>query len=122
MIGALVGRIRRSCSGRVSDFALSILFRREYAPNRRGIRRARLRRMLRSELEERTALFAARVFTLTESVRERPGGRRPADQLLDCATSVGQTTGRRPEPGHRLGGRNVGLAHGLQANVIDSRR
>jgi four helix bundle protein len=45
--------------------------------------------MERSSLEDRTATFAAEVFTLTEEVRRRAGGRRPADQLLDCATSVG---------------------------------
>lgn len=44
--------------------------------------------MLRSDLEERTARFAADVFALTESVRAHLGGRRPADQLLGCATSV----------------------------------
>lgn len=45
--------------------------------------------MERSSLEDRTATFAADVFTLTEEVRTSPGGRRPADQLLDCGTSVG---------------------------------
>jgi four helix bundle protein len=45
--------------------------------------------MERAELEDRTATFAAEVCTLAEQVRQRPGGRRPADQLLDCATSVG---------------------------------
>jgi four helix bundle protein len=44
--------------------------------------------MLRSDLEERTARFAADIFGLTDSVRTHPGGRRPADQLLECATSV----------------------------------
>ena len=45
--------------------------------------------MQRPDLEERTGRFASAVFTLSEIVRARPGGRRPADQLLDCATSVG---------------------------------
>lgn len=45
--------------------------------------------MERTDLEARTAAFAVAVFGLTNVVRERPGGRRPADQLLDCATSVG---------------------------------
>ncbi len=45
--------------------------------------------MTRIELEERTAAFARAVFGLAESVRERAGGRRPADQLVDCATSAG---------------------------------
>ena len=44
--------------------------------------------MLRADLEVRTARFAVEVFALTESVRPHPGGRFPADQLLDCATSV----------------------------------
>jgi four helix bundle protein len=45
--------------------------------------------MDRVELEARAAAFAVRAFELTKAVREQPGGRRPADQLLDCATSVG---------------------------------
>ena len=45
--------------------------------------------MERTDLEARTAALAVAVFGLTNVVRERPGGRRPADQLLDCATSVG---------------------------------
>jgi four helix bundle protein len=45
--------------------------------------------MTRTELEERSAAFARDVFGLAALVRDRPGGRRPADQLLDCATSVG---------------------------------
>jgi four helix bundle protein len=45
--------------------------------------------MERTDLEARTAAFAVAVFGLASVVRERPGGRRPADQLLDCATSVG---------------------------------
>jgi len=45
--------------------------------------------MDRRELEKRTADLAAAVFALTNAVRARPGGRSPADQLLDCATSVG---------------------------------
>ena len=45
--------------------------------------------MERPDLEIRTEAFATAVFGLTESIRSRPGGRRPADQLLDCATSVG---------------------------------
>jgi four helix bundle protein len=45
--------------------------------------------MERTDLEARTAAFAVAVFGLANVVRERPGGRRPADQVLDCATSVG---------------------------------
>jgi len=45
--------------------------------------------MERTDLEARTAALAVAVFGLANLVRERPGGRRPADQLLDCATSVG---------------------------------
>jgi four helix bundle protein len=49
----------------------------------------RVDRMERPDLEARTAAFAVAVFGLANAVREKPGGRRPADQLLDCATSVG---------------------------------
>jgi len=45
--------------------------------------------MERATLEDRTQAFATAVFRLTEQVRASAGGRRPADQLLDCATSVG---------------------------------
>lgn len=45
--------------------------------------------MERVGLEERTAAFAVAVFGLANAAREQPGGRRPSDQLLDCATSVG---------------------------------
>jgi four helix bundle protein len=45
--------------------------------------------MDRRQLEARTAAFAVACFRLTGAVRDRPGGRRPADQLQDCATSVG---------------------------------
>ncbi|MEZ5283504.1 MAG: four helix bundle protein [Vicinamibacterales bacterium] len=45
--------------------------------------------MDRGELEARTAAFAVAVFALTGITRERPGGRRPSEQLLDCATSTG---------------------------------
>lgn len=45
--------------------------------------------MTRDELEARTAAFARDVFGLADVVRRAPGGRRPADQLVDCATSVG---------------------------------
>jgi len=45
--------------------------------------------MDRPDLEGRTAAFAVAVFGLANHVRDRPGARRPADQLLDCATSVG---------------------------------
>ena len=44
--------------------------------------------MEREELEARTAAFALVSFGLAAAVRTRPGGRRPADQLVDCATSV----------------------------------
>ena len=44
--------------------------------------------MDRDELEARTAAFAVTIFDLANSAREKPGGRRPADQLADCATSV----------------------------------
>lgn len=33
--------------------------------------------------------FAVSVFPFCRAVRRIPGGRTPADQLLDCATSVG---------------------------------
>ena len=45
--------------------------------------------MERDELERRTATFAAAGFTLASHLRDQTGGRRPADQLLDAATSVG---------------------------------
>ena len=45
--------------------------------------------MERSDLEARTAAFAAAVFQLTSIVRLKPGGRQAADQLLDAATSIG---------------------------------
>ncbi|MDP1569942.1 MAG: four helix bundle protein [Vicinamibacterales bacterium] len=45
--------------------------------------------MTREDLEERSAAFGREVFALSALVRPREGGRRPADQLLDCATSVG---------------------------------
>ena len=54
--------------------------------------------MERDDLEARTAAFAVAVFDLANAARDKPGGRRPADQLLDCATSVGHTTARRPAP------------------------
>ena len=43
----------------------------------------------RPELEARSAAFAAAVFSLGNAVRAQPGGRHPADQLVDAATSVG---------------------------------
>jgi four helix bundle protein len=43
----------------------------------------------RSSLEARTAAFALAAFGLSNFVREKAGGRRLADQLLDCATSIG---------------------------------
>jgi len=45
--------------------------------------------MTRVQLEDRSAAFARDVFGWAALVRGRPGGRRPADQLLDCATSAG---------------------------------
>ena len=45
--------------------------------------------MERDDLEARTAAFAVAIFDLANAAREKPGGRRPADQLVDCATSVG---------------------------------
>jgi four helix bundle protein len=44
--------------------------------------------MVRADLEQRTAALAAAAFALANAIRDRPGGRRPADQLVDCATSV----------------------------------
>jgi four helix bundle protein len=45
--------------------------------------------MDRRELEARTAALAVAAFAVAQTARGRPGGQRPADQLLDCATSVG---------------------------------
>jgi four helix bundle protein len=45
--------------------------------------------MTRTELEERSAAFGREVSGLAALVRARPGRAGPADQLLDCATSVG---------------------------------
>jgi four helix bundle protein len=47
--------------------------------------------MDRRELEARTAALAAALFSLANASRDKPGGRTPADQLLDCATAVGAT-------------------------------
>jgi four helix bundle protein len=43
----------------------------------------------RPDLEARTAAFAAAAFRLASQVRLKPGGRRSADQLLDCASAIG---------------------------------
>ena len=45
--------------------------------------------MDRPDLETRTQTFAAAVYRLCDAVRPHRGGRRLADQLLDCAASVG---------------------------------
>lgn len=45
--------------------------------------------MERADLEARTAALASAAYRLANAARVCPGGRRPADQLLDCATSVG---------------------------------
>jgi len=45
-------------------------------------------KMERAELEARAAAFAKAAFHLSQSVRTRPGGRNPADQLADSASSV----------------------------------
>ena len=45
--------------------------------------------MERTDLEARTAAFAAAAFQLASLIRLKPGGRHSADQLLDCATSIG---------------------------------
>jgi four helix bundle protein len=45
--------------------------------------------MDRRELEARTAALATALFSLANATRGKPGGRLPADQLLDCATAVG---------------------------------
>jgi len=45
--------------------------------------------MTKDELQARSLDFAVEVRRLTLVVRDCPGGRGPADQLLDCATSVG---------------------------------
>lgn len=57
--------------------------------------------MDRRDLEARTAAFARAAFDLSNLVRPMPGGRGPADQLLDCATSVGanyRASGRARSP------------------------
>jgi four helix bundle protein len=43
---------------------------------------------MRKLIEERTAKFAKEISALCETIRNRPNGRTPADQLLDCATSA----------------------------------
>ena len=43
---------------------------------------------MRPQIEDRTAAFAQRVFDVCQIVSTRPGGRGPADQLLDAATSA----------------------------------
>jgi four helix bundle protein len=45
--------------------------------------------MDKHELQERGLQFAVAVHTLTDRIRVLPGRRNTADQLLDCATSVG---------------------------------
>ena len=52
------------------------------------------------DLEARTAAFAAAVFQADAAPSGcKPGGRQPADQLLDCPRPrSGQTTGHRPGP------------------------
>jgi four helix bundle protein len=45
--------------------------------------------MERRDLEARTAAFAAAAFQLANLVRQKPGGWRSADQLLDCTASIG---------------------------------
>jgi four helix bundle protein len=45
--------------------------------------------MEREELEARSLALAAEVFRFCSGFRSVPGGRGPADQLVDCATSVG---------------------------------
>ena len=54
-----------------------------------GMGHAPLRKMDRAELEARSAAFAAAVFALCQVVRQHPGARNPADQLVDAASSVG---------------------------------
>jgi four helix bundle protein len=54
-----------------------------------GMTAAHDSRMERDDLEARTAAFAVAIFELANAARDKPGGRRPADQLLDCATSIG---------------------------------
>lgn len=44
--------------------------------------------MKRPELEARAAAFAAAAFNLCNVVRTLPGGRNPADQLADAASSA----------------------------------
>ena len=45
--------------------------------------------MNKEELQERSLKFATEVRQLSMKVRLLPGGRGTADQLLNCATSVG---------------------------------
>ena len=54
-----------------------------------GTARAARQGMDRPELETRSAAFATNVFALCQAVRPCPGGRNPADQLVDAAPSVG---------------------------------
>lgn len=54
-----------------------------------GTDRAPQGRMDRPELERRSLALAAGVFRFCSSCRSAPGGRGPAEQLVDSATSVG---------------------------------
>jgi four helix bundle protein len=73
--------VGKSCALFDTGTGVPACFRRAWSLHSKSV-------MLRSDLEERSARFAADVFGLTNAVRANPGGRRPADQLLDCATSV----------------------------------
>lgn len=53
------------------------------------MRRALARGVERNTLEARTQTFGVAVFAFSRSVRETPGGRGPAGQLVDCATAIG---------------------------------
>jgi four helix bundle protein len=44
--------------------------------------------IMRPQIEARTATFAQSLFDICQIVSSRPGGRGPADQLLDAATSA----------------------------------
>ncbi|MGE0361023.1 MAG: four helix bundle protein [Vicinamibacterales bacterium] len=45
--------------------------------------------MRREELESRTQDFGVAVYRLCRALRDLPGGRGPAGQLVDCATAIG---------------------------------
>ena len=44
--------------------------------------------MTRAEIEARTARLAHRIFVVANTIRDRPGGRNPADQIADASSSA----------------------------------